>query len=81
LNALSGSGRAAASSASAAARKAASVAGPPRSTRSASYARQGFGATPPQAIRTSRTVPSTTSRAAAIEATAKAYEARSRTLR
>jgi hypothetical protein len=38
-------------------------------------------ATAPRAIRTSRTVPSTTVVAAAIEAIAKAYDARSRTLR
>ena len=55
LNALPGNGRASASSVSAARRKASSVAGAPRNVDSAFQARQGLSATPPSAIRASRT--------------------------
>jgi hypothetical protein len=81
LNALPASGRAWASSASAAARKLPAVAGVPRSDASASVARQGLCATPPSASRTSWTTPSATWSAAATETSANAYDARSRTLR
>src|SRR5262249_51882106 len=81
LNALSRSGAAAASSASAAARKRASLGAAPINSCSARRARHGCGATAPSAIRTSRITPSATSTAAAIDATAKAYGARPRTLR
>ena len=57
------------------------VAGPPRRNSSARRARQGLCATPPSAIRTSRTTPPATCSAAATETRAKAYDARSRILR
>src|SRR6266446_3578797 len=72
LNALPGRGCASANSASAARLNISSVAGAPRSTASAFVARQGLGATPPSAMRTSRTTPSVTSSAAATETSAKA---------
>ena len=72
LNALSRSGRASASSASAAARKVSSVAGRPRSASSARQARQGLGATPPSASRTSAIASPSSSSAAATETSAKA---------
>src|SRR5579864_9720215 len=72
LNALPGRGCASASSASAARPNISSVAGAPRSTASAFVARQGLGATPPSAMRTSRTTPPSTLRAAASETSAKA---------
>src|SRR5258706_963192 len=61
LNALPGRGCASASSASAARPNISSFAGAPRSTASARPARQGTGATPPTALRTSRTTPAATS--------------------
>src|SRR6266567_1991511 len=76
LNALSRSGRA-----SAAWRNVSSVASAPRSVTSACVARHGKCATPPKAMRASRTMPSATSSAAATETSANAYDARSRTLR
>src|SRR5687768_11600441 len=88
LNALSWSISAWASSTSAASRKFSTLAAAPRRKFSAAVARQGLWATPPNAIRTSRMVGlpaaslrSLRSRAAATEMRAKAYEARSRTLR
>src|SRR6266705_1591201 len=77
----SSSGRASASSASAAWRNVSSVASAPRSVTSAFVARHGKCATPPKAMRASRTMPSATSSAAATETSANAYDARSRTLR
>ncbi len=73
--------RAAASSSSAARRNASSVAGPPSSSASAIGARQGLCVTPPSAIRTSRTTPSSTRSAAATDTSAKANEARSQIFR
>src|SRR6185295_3758275 len=81
LNALPGSGAAAASSASAARPNHCAVAGRPASTRSAVRARHGTGATAPMASRTSLTTPPATSSAAATDTTANAYEVRSRTFR
>ena len=72
LNALPGKGCASVNSASAARPNTSSVAGAPRSTASAFVARQGLSATPPSAMRTSRTTPSVTSSAAATETSAKA---------
>src|SRR5215472_4104697 len=69
LYALSRNGTASASSAEAAARKLSSTAG------------HGLCATPPRAIRASATTPSRRCSAAATETSAKAYDARSRTLR
>src|SRR6266849_7981282 len=81
LNALSRSGRASTSSAPAARRNVSSVAGAPRSAASALVARHGTCATPPKAMRASRTRSSARSMAAATETSANAYGARSRTLR
>src|SRR6266699_4874301 len=81
LNSLPRKGCASASSASAARRKTSSVAAAPRKTDSAFVARHGTWATPPKAMRASRTLPSATSIAAAPETSANAYDARSRTLR
>src|SRR5215472_2606199 len=81
LYALSRNGTASASSAEAAARKLSSTAGRPRRASSAFAARHGLCATPPRAIRASATTPSRRCSAAATETSAKAYDARSRTLR
>src|SRR5579863_8831108 len=72
LKALPSKVWAAASSASAAARKRAFDGACPRRNSSALEARHGFGATPPSAIRTSAIFPPATSTPAATETSAKA---------
>src|SRR5205823_6104085 len=72
LNALCSSPRAGSSSCAAAARNVSAVAGAPARARSAAIARHGLCATPPSASLTPRTLPASTSSAAATDTSANA---------
>src|SRR3569833_469901 len=80
LNALSGRGSAFASASFAASANVSGVAGLPTSAVSTAGSRQGLVPTPPSATRASLIVPPWTSSATAADASANAYDARSRTL-